>query len=103
MDNKAALKDLQSVVRDTSGEMLLKQQEMWQEFSDEKKLLLTMELMSDCMQLLKANIKNRHPEWNAEEVQIEVLNTLYRDKYSEEDFKQLIKSVKEYNKKYLLI
>ena len=100
MDNKFALEYLQSVIKDTAPEMLLMQQEIWQKFSDEKKLVLTMELMDINMQLLETDIKNRHPEWNKEEVQVEILRTLYQSYYSEDEFKQMIRSVKEYNQKF---
>jgi hypothetical protein len=99
MDRQAALKYLQSVVKDTSAEILLVQQEMWEKFSDEKRLLLTMELMDNNMELLRANILRKHPQWSREEVQVEILRTLYKDNYSEEDFEQLIKSVREYHSK----
>jgi hypothetical protein len=99
MDNKAALKYLQSVVKDTSTEMLLAQQEMWQKFSDEKKLMLTMELMDTNMQLLEAGIRNSHPEWNNEEVRTEILGALYRNRFSEKEFGLLLKLVREYHQK----
>ena len=97
---QAALKYLQSVVKDTSSEMLLKQQEMWQKFSDEKKLMLTLEQIDTGMKLLEGNIRSRHPEWNNEEVQMEMLGMIYMNCYSDEEFEQIKQSVKEYNQQF---
>ncbi len=98
MDNKAATQYLQSVVKDTPIEILVLQQAMWQEKSDEERLRITCEHIDSSRMIFENSIRRRNPLWSHSEVHIEVFRQTYENLFSKTEMENIIESIKKYHK-----
>ena len=91
MDTSAQSQNIRVVIADTPENILSIQHQIWMKNTIEKRFEMTLSFIDSCRELNIEGIKNSHPDWSEPEIRREYFRILYRNTFSEEELKNIIK------------